>query len=487
MPKTKIQLVWFKRDLRLTDHQPLLQASLTPYPCLLLYMVEPMLLQDRHFDSKHWRFVWQSIQDINQQLTELQGQLQVLYGDALAVLDGLAASFDIQVIHSHQEIGLQNTYARDKAVKRWCKLHQVMWHESPCGAVIRGARTRVDWDKHWQKVMRQPCANANLKAMQWIKIVESEQFSPPTAWLQQHSNQQYGGEFAANATLADFFNERGQHYHKGISKPEWSRETCSRLSPYLAFGNISLRQFYQAVLSHWHRKGWRRALIALTSRLHWHCHFMQKFESETDMQSRPVNLGYLDYPYRQDKQVSDDLKAWQQGQTGYPLVDACMRCLQATGYINFRMRAMLVSFLCHHLNIDWRLGAPYLASLFLDFEPGIHYPQFQMQAGVTGTNTIRLYNPTKQAQEQDANGVFIRQWLPELNQIPNQQLHQPWLLTPMEQAMYQVDIGTDYPAPIVDIAISGKAARDRLWSYKKRPAVKQEAKRIVAIHVRPNA
>jgi len=486
---TSVNVVWLKRDLRLSDHEPLthsIQSGLT----LFYYVFEPLLIDDPHYDERHWRFVWQSIQDINEQLKPFNSRIYVYLGDAIQGLNEISTLFKIVQLFSHEEVGILSTFDRDKAVKKWCERQHITWYESSVGAVSRGKKNRVDWDTNWRKAIGAALSQPQLSSDVLVSTNELDKLPEPvlpTSWRTPNEFMLKGGERWAHKMLQSFLHTRGKNYHFDISKPLASRKSCSRLSPYLAWGNISLRQFYQSLLIKRSQPGWKKPIDALASRLHWHCHFIQKFESEHQMQWRPVNKAYCELTFPDihcGLTIDERLSRWKKGQTGYPLVDACMRCLMKTGYINFRMRSMLVSFLCHHLMIDWRLGVTHLAQLFLDFEPGIHYPQFQMQSGVTGTNIVRVYNPIKQSQEKDKDGAFIRAWLPELSELPKEIIHTPWELSSMEQQIYQCVLGETYPQPMVDINETGKIARDILWGFHKRFDTKKEGQRILAKHVR---
>lgn len=480
-------IIWFKRDLRLQDHAPLAAAIAAGDDVLLLYLAEPSLMKLPQHSARHWDFVSVSLQKMNIMLQSQQISMHILEEEAVTVFDAIYPHFAFDKLLSYEETGLRHTYERDKAVARWCIKRGVDWQESPTNGVLRPCHQRNDWNKNWFKRMSEPQAAVSLDQLR------AAQLSPPLLlYLQQHRwaleqrqqspHMQPAGESMAWRYLQSFLAERHHTYSAHISKPRYSRKSCSRISTYLAWGNLSMKQVYQALQqAKTQDSAHKRALQAFASRLIWHCHFIQKFETENRMEFENLNRGF---DHIRTDWNEDLYQAWASGSTGYPLVDACMRCVLTTGYLNFRMRAMLVSFLTHNLWLHWKRGAQHLAQAFLDFEPGIHYPQFQMQAGVMGVNTIRTYNPTKQAQEQDVDGSFIRQWVPELKALPAPLIHTPWKMSALEQQVYACVLDKDYPLPVVDLKSSAAHAREWLWATKKSPESKQNSHQILQKHVK---
>jgi deoxyribodipyrimidine photo-lyase len=453
-------------------------------PLLLVYFFEPSVMSNDDSDVRHWRFIYESLNYLQSKLSTISAEIYVFHNEVENVFEKLVQNYDIHAVYSHQEIGNNITYNRDIEMQQFFAKRNIKWKESQMHGVIRKLKSRNDWDKRWEMVMRSEpkiiaITNLNIESLDQIQYdtLKGQPLSPEITTT--NTNFQPGGENFAWRYMDNFIKERYVNYSKHISKPSLSRKGCSRLSPYLTYGNISMRMIYQYTNQHYEESKNKRAILNFVSRLHWHCHFIQKFEDESRMEFENVNRAYDSLIKPKNEAY---IKAWQEGKTGVPIVDACMRCVVATGYLNFRMRAMVVSFFTFNLWQDWR-ELHFLARQFLDYEPGIHYPQLQMQSGTTGINTIRIYSPIKNSEEHDSEGVFIKKWLPELTEVPVSLIHEPWKMNVLEQQFYNCEIGKDYPFPIVNIDETRKYASDIVWSFRKKEDVKKEGKRVLKKHV----
>lgn len=461
---TAAALVWFKRDLRVRDHAPL-AAAMHFENALGLVVIEPQWLASAECDPRHVGFLLDCVAGLQRDLAARGLPLLVRSGAMPEVLQALRREFPFSHLFSHEETGTGWSYTRDRAVAAWCRSQGVQWAESPQTGVVRRLRSRTGWAGRWAERMNAPEAAvargfraAGGFVASALPSLRDLGLPAPSAALPA------GGERAAWATLGDFLGGRGRDYRHAMSSPLSAATGCSRLSAHLAFGTISMRCVHQATearIATTPDRDLAYALRGFASRLRWHCHFMQKLEDEPAIEWRNMARtvdglrpgdGVHEQPADRER-----LQAWCEGRTGYPMVDACMRQLRATGWLNFRMRALLVSFAAYHLWLHWREPGLFLARQFLDFEPGIHWSQMQMQSGTTGINTLRIYSPAKQARDQDPQGRYVRQWVPEIG-------------------------SPAYPRPIVDERAALAAAKERLYGLRKTHEAHAEADAIQRRH-----
>ncbi len=479
---------WIKRDFRLRDNAALCRAIDENDEILPLFIFEPDYIEQPDISPMHiwaWR---QALTDLQGRLRNIGADVLIVTGNILDILSSLRETYAFDSLYSHEETGIGWTFERDRLVAGWCKLNAVQWHETHQNSVVRGLKSR---GKRQAIIRQRLFDNDPLPAPKNIKF--ANQFSnlcmkhpipsvesffnlndyPYICW----DNMQNISEGAAHQDLHSFFDRRGLGYSGGISSPNNAFTHGSRLSVHLAWGTISLRQiFYETHKAKMRRKmednaqsgQWARSLRAFSSRLYWHDHFIQRLESAPEMEFQSLNPAYENILYQDD---NVKLEAWKYGRTGFPIIDACMRCLQAIGFLNFRMRAMVVSFAIFGLHLSWKTIHPHLAQIFLDYEPGIHIAQLQMQAGIVGINTIRVYNPTKQMIDQDPDCIFIKKWVDELSGFSAAEI----------QNYEQIILG-DYPAPIVDFKSTSKAMKDQIFTIRRSMEGKRVSQIILDLH-----
>lgn len=473
-----VSVVWFKRDLRIKDHQPL-SAAAAAGAVIPLYIHEPSLIDAPDWAAQHSAFNRECLDSLNALLTRRGAPLVELVGTAVDELDRLRVRCPFDAIHSHRETGNGISFERDRAVKAWCKAQGVAWIEYGQNGVLRGAAEAAQkrsWFDHLDAYTSEVPVPAPLclQAAMGAEASTSTTVVPWGAGVDKPGRLK-GGRELAFAELKDFIGQRVVRYPKSVSSPLTAERGCSRLSPYLSFGVISMREVIYAmnlrlkspdVVRNFEARSYMiNAMRFYSDRLKWRSGYLQSLESVPELEF--VNLDPRMDGMRESEFSPQLFEAWKEGRTGYPMVDAAMRMLRENGWVNMRMRGMLMSFASNELWLHWRETGLYLAQQFLDYEPGIHYNQLQIHACTAGGAHFLSYNPVKQARDLDPKGIFVRRWVPELGAVQDEFIFEPWKMPEVEQARCGVIIGTHYPQPIVEHVAAGRRARDKIAARRK--------------------
>jgi deoxyribodipyrimidine photo-lyase len=470
-----IQVVWFKRDLRVHDHAPLSQASLKGGVCTI-YMHEPEIISANDYSAQHGYFIRECLDDLASDLSRRGGHLLEMMGAATDILDQLLLEMPFSTLWSHQETGNAASYKRDKQVSVWCRKNNVNWQQIHQDGVLRGSENRGS-HKHFFEHLNAYTEEDSTLAPDVICAAPAMTSTPCLSIFPgvgaDKLGRQKGGRKQAELLLHNFLDKRILDYPGAMSSPLTAKDGCSRLSAHLAYGTVSLREIVHAMNRRFHQPGYptfhkKRLLTALTffsDRLKWRAGYFQNMENNPSLEFN--NIDPLTNGLRENEFNADYFHAWATGKTGFPMIDAAMNMLQHTGWLNMRLRGTVLSFAVNDLWLHWREPMLHLAREFLDYEPAIHWNQAQIHAGTSGATQLLTYNPVKQARDQDPEGIFVRQWLPALRNVPNEHIFEPWFMSRELQRNINVTIGVDYPAPIVDYQKNGRSARARVSAAKK--------------------
>lgn len=450
-------VVWHREQLRIRDHPAVAAATESADVVLPIFAFDPAFYGDDGLAcDARIRFLHECLHDLRDRYDTASGGragLTYAHGDPIPILDAL--------VDAGWTVFASQTPTGRYGLERDATASDLGVRFVSGDGLRRGVeRPREGWSDHveaWFEAdqYRPSFEGVTLTGLDTgvtVEDIEARYDTDP-----EKSRVPDGGTTVAREKLEAFVG-RLSDYPGSISSPLDARDGCSGLSPYLRFGCLSTRQVYQYVHEHAPSGRGRDMFV---SRLFWNRHYNQKLEDWPGWLDTAVNPELEGF--NRDTYDPELVTAWKEGRTGYPMIDAAMRCLSGTGWLNFRMRAMAASGYFHLLQQPWRIGADWYHHHLIDSDAAINYTQWQSQAGLIGKPSLRLYNPRKQVRDQDPDGAWIRRWVPELEGLPPEHLPRPEKTPPVVQDECGVEIGdgpnADYPRPMVEY----EAAKERFW------------------------
>ena len=442
---------WIRRDLRLHDNPALTSARQQGARVVPVFILDDYLLEKPAEYRK--RFLFAGLRALDNELRSRGGRLIIRRGEPARELARLAAECGATQVYAEADV---SPYAirRDADVARQVDLklvHGLSVHPTPSVMKEDGQPYTVftPYSRAWKAI---PARRALLPAPTELPAIPNLASCdlPDLGGLEGFP----AGELEAQRRLDDFIRDRIDRY--GIQRNRVDLDGTAGLSPYLRFGMVSASQVVAAAQqaadnapdapSRASSESWLNELI-------WREFYQSILYHYPHVLKAPFKASMSHIPWRDAPQ---ELLAWKEGRTGYPIVDAGMRQLAATGWMHNRARMIVASFLVKDLLINWQEGERWFMEKLVDGDPAANNGGWQWVAG-TGTDAapyFRIFNPVLQGKKFDPNGDYVRRWVPELAQVPAQHIHSPWEMTAAEQQEATVRIGRDYPSPIVDHAFA---------------------------------
>jgi deoxyribodipyrimidine photo-lyase len=469
-------IVWFRRDLRLADNAALL-AAIRRGEVIPAFVIDPALLKSDRVGAKRVAWLAANLRELDGALRERGSQLIVRRGEPAAELIKLARETQATNVFFNLDL---TPYARKRDQRVALELEHngitvesfddMTVHHPEEVVTLTGRPYQVftAFKKAWLALPKPAADEAEALPEQMPLPAAVPSLAMDTA---DAIELPAAGETAALDRLNDFLEETIYGY--GTGRNLLDRKATSFLSPYLRFGALSIRQAYwgaKAAIDLAASKEASAGAEAWLNELIWREFYQALLYHFPQTITQPLRGQYANFEWLNDE---DAFRAWREGRTGYPVVDAAMRMLNATGWMHNRARMIVASFLTKDLLIDWRQGEQYFMQQLIDGDSASNAGGWQWAAGVGADAQpfFRVFNPTLQGQRFDPKGVFVKQWLPELSGVPIELVHEPWKLSASDQQKCGVSIGRDYPAPIIDHAFArDRALRHYRNSSNLRPA-----------------
>ncbi len=463
-------IVWFRDDLRLADNPALHAAAASKRPLVCVYIHDEETRGVRSLGGAARWWLHGSLQTLDAALSQHGGHLTLLQGASAELLPALATSIGAQAVFWNRRYDKCGR-GIDSAVEAALKAHQVevasfngrLLNEPWTLKNKSGKPFRV-FTAYWRTARAQGAPEAPIAAprnLRFHTVPRSPKLKTvrlANLELEPHTPDWAGGlrtewqrdESSARSRLNRFLKGALREYPIDRDRPD--RHGTSRLSPYLCFGNISVRQIWHAAQTAVRSQGSpanTRQLDKFLTELGWREFNYHILYHHPDLAERNFQSRFDPLRWRADRR---GLQAWQQGHTGYPIVDAGMRELWTTGWMHNRVRMIAASFLIKHLLIDWRKGEKWFWDTLVDADPANNAANWQWVAG-SGADAapyFRIFNPILQGEKFDPDGTYVRRWVPELSRLPAAIIHKPWTAKPRQLAAAGVQLGKTYPHPIVD-------------------------------------